>query len=127
MAKQAAKVVQDAIDNDQPVPTFEEPAAPKRKRRTKAEIEAERAATAPESDKKGDPWTRDSPSPRPSATILRPLTGRRLPGRTTPAPSKKFRAEAVAKATTMVADGMRAKVKAALDAGRRVEGQHAEG
>lgn len=94
-----------------PAPAEEKP---KRKRRTKAEIEAERAAAEAPADEQGDPWTEGQPEPE--AVSEAPEAAEEQLGEVTPKTIDKWREEAVAKATEAVAAGNRAKVKAALDA-----------
>lgn len=101
-------------------PEQAEPEKPKRKRRTKAEMEAARAAEAAEkvetdvqlddSDEDGEPEAApvDPPAPAKSRAADVPKT-------TSETVIEKYRAEAVERATAMVADGDRAAVVAALE------------
>lgn len=97
-------------------PTAAEPVAeekPKRRRRTKAEMEAARAAEAAEHEDRTPRLADDEPEAAPADLPAPEQT------KTTDAPSttviEKYRAEAVERATAMVADGDRATVVAALE------------
>lgn len=92
---------------------------PKRKRRTKAEMEAARAAEAAAEAEQDEPVQEAAPEPEAVSEAPKPVRETVMSQETVldqPGVIQKFRDEAVAKATEMVAGGQRDKVVEALAA-----------